>query len=139
MAYLQMYAAEHRTPPLPLVALLGGSPELQREVADFYIMNYRPPLVFHGAASSEPLEQYLERAFGRPTSGRGNGTGATLRTPLGRMARFSRLLTPLRLRPCPGPKTPKPLLPGPVPGILKVNRVASGLKVRSGPAVTRPS
>ena len=66
MAYLQMYAAEHRTPPLPLVAVLGGSPELQRTVTDFFIAQHKPPLVFHAAASNEPLEQYLEKAFGEP-------------------------------------------------------------------------
>ncbi|KAG2431817.1 hypothetical protein HXX76_009311 [Chlamydomonas incerta] len=55
------YPQEHRTPPLPLVALLG-CPELHREIGDFFIQQHRPPLVFHG--SNEPIEQFVSRAFG---------------------------------------------------------------------------
>ncbi|PNW70671.1 hypothetical protein CHLRE_17g729700v5 [Chlamydomonas reinhardtii] len=55
------YPQEHRTPPLPLVALLG-CPELHREIGDFFIQQHRPPLVFHG--SNEPIEQFVARAFG---------------------------------------------------------------------------
>lgn len=56
------YPQEHRTPPLPLVALLG-CPELHREIGDFFIQQHRPPLVFHG--SNEPIEQFVARAFGK--------------------------------------------------------------------------
>ncbi|KAG2485655.1 hypothetical protein HYH03_015627 [Edaphochlamys debaryana] len=55
------YPQEHRTPPLPLVALIGCS-ELHREISDYFIQHHRPPLVFHG--SNEPLEQFVARAFG---------------------------------------------------------------------------
>ncbi|GIM12975.1 hypothetical protein Vretimale_16160, partial [Volvox reticuliferus] len=55
------YPQEHRTPPLPLVALLG-CPELHRDIGDYFIQHHRPPLVFHG--SNEPLEQFVSRAFG---------------------------------------------------------------------------
>lgn len=62
MNYVQLYyPQEHRTPPLPLVALLGCV-ELHKDVGDYFIQQLRPPLVALGC--TEPLEQFVPRAFG---------------------------------------------------------------------------
>lgn len=55
------YPPELRTPPLPLVALVG-SPELHREAGAFFSQTLRPPIVSVGVA--EAKEQLLSRLFG---------------------------------------------------------------------------
>ena len=57
----QYYSPEHRTPPLPLIALIG-CPEHHKDVGDFFVQHLRPPLV--SLSSTEPVEQFVPRAFG---------------------------------------------------------------------------
>lgn len=63
MSHVQnYYPLEYRTPPLPLVALIG-SVDYHRDFADFFVHQLRPPLVtLHGAA--ELTEQFVARHFG---------------------------------------------------------------------------
>lgn len=59
---MNQYPAELRTPPLPLVALVG-SPELHREVGSYFSQGLRPPVV-SVVGVAEPNEQLLGRLFG---------------------------------------------------------------------------
>ena len=54
------FPPEHRTPPLPLIALVG-CPEFHKEVGDYFVQQLRPPLV--SLSSAEPVEQFVPRAF----------------------------------------------------------------------------
>lgn len=56
-----LFSPEHRTPPLPLVALIGN-PEYHKDAADYFVQQLRPPLV--SLSSTEPVEQFVPRAFG---------------------------------------------------------------------------
>jgi hypothetical protein len=61
-SYVQaLFPPEHRTPPLPLVALIGCS-EYHKDIGDYFTQQHRPLLV--SLSSSEPLEQFVPRAFG---------------------------------------------------------------------------
>ena len=60
MSIVQSFPPEHRTPPLPLIALVG-CPEHHKEVGDYFVQLLRPPLV--SLSSAEPVEQFLPRAF----------------------------------------------------------------------------
>lgn len=110
------YPQEHRTPPLPLVALLGV-PELHREISDYFIQQHRPPLVFHG--SSEPLEQFVARAFGEDWTLYFLHPG--LVWTIGKPGVLTRCPTLL-----PGPKKRSQLLSGQPQGILKVSVQQAG-------------
>jgi hypothetical protein len=55
------YGHEFRSPPVPLVALLG-CPEAHRQLSDFCLHALRPPLVTLCCAA-EPLEHFVPRAF----------------------------------------------------------------------------
>ena len=57
------YPLEYRTPPLPLVALIGCN-EVHKEVADFFVHQLRPPLVSL-FTSAEATEQFVARNFGK--------------------------------------------------------------------------
>ena len=57
------YPLEYRTPPLPLVALIGCH-EVHKEVADFFVHQLRPPLVSL-FTTAEATEQFVARNFGR--------------------------------------------------------------------------
>jgi len=77
VSYVQnYYPLEYRTPPLPLVALIG-CPEVHKDVADFFVHQLRPPLVSL-FTSTEPTEQFLSRNFGP-----GKQASSTAPTPSG--------------------------------------------------------
>ena len=57
------YPLEYRTPPLPLVALIGCN-EVHKEVADFFVHQLRPPLVSL-FTTAEATEQFVARNFGK--------------------------------------------------------------------------
>ena len=56
------YPLEYRTPPLPLVALIGCN-EVHKEVADFFVHSLRPPLVSL-FTTAEATDQFIARNFG---------------------------------------------------------------------------
>jgi hypothetical protein len=62
-AVAQFYSVEQRTPPLPLIALIG-CPEVHRDVSDYFVTQLKPPLVTLSAGGSEPLEAFVSRHFG---------------------------------------------------------------------------
>lgn len=57
------YPLEFRTPPLPLVALIGCA-EVHKDVADFFVHHLRPPLVSL-FTTAEATEQFIARNFGK--------------------------------------------------------------------------
>lgn len=74
VSVVQTYPLEHRNPPTPLVGLFGN-PEYQKEVADYFIAQHRPPIFSH--TSNEAVEPVCLRLFGRSTGlGCGAGGGA---------------------------------------------------------------
>ncbi|KAL6759174.1 hypothetical protein V8C86DRAFT_1349583 [Haematococcus lacustris] len=52
---------EQRTPPLPLIALVG-CPEYHKDVSDYFVSQLKPPLV--SLSANEPVEQFVHRYFG---------------------------------------------------------------------------
>jgi hypothetical protein len=58
---MQHLAPELRTPPLPVVALVG-CPELHKDVGAFFGATMRPP--FYSVGLAEPNEAALQRMFG---------------------------------------------------------------------------
>lgn len=66
MSYVQaLYSPESRTPPLPLISIIG-CPEYHKDVAEFFVQQLRPPLV--SLCANESVEQFVPRAFGGCTS-----------------------------------------------------------------------
>lgn len=61
MNQVNSYPPEYRTPPLPLIALLG-CPEHHKDVGDYLVQQHRPPLV--SLSSAEPLDSFVPRVFG---------------------------------------------------------------------------
>ncbi|GAX76923.1 hypothetical protein CEUSTIGMA_g4370.t1 [Chlamydomonas eustigma] len=57
-----LYPLEYRTPPLPLVALVGCN-EAHKDVADFFVHQLKPPLVSL-FTTAEATEQFVARNFG---------------------------------------------------------------------------
>ncbi len=54
---------EYRSPPVPLVALIG-CPELHKPLSDFFLHSLKPPLV--SLCCTEAVEQFVPRAFPAP-------------------------------------------------------------------------
>lgn len=67
MSVHSIYPLEYRTPPLPLVALVGCN-EYHKEVAEFFVHHLRPPLVSL-FTSAEATEQFVARNFGERMDG----------------------------------------------------------------------
>ncbi|MEW5315259.1 MAG: hypothetical protein WDW38_006702 [Sanguina aurantia] len=61
MNQVNSYPPEYRTPPLPLIALLG-CPEHHKDVGDYLVQQHRSPLV--SLSSAEPLDSFVPRVFG---------------------------------------------------------------------------
>lgn len=54
------YESSFRSPPVPLVALLG-CPEAHKEAADYFLHTLKPPLV--SLCCKEPVEQFVQHVF----------------------------------------------------------------------------
>ncbi len=64
MAFVQQfYSHEFRSPPVPLVALVG-CPELHKPISEFFLHALKPPLV--SLCCNEPVEHFVPRAFSTP-------------------------------------------------------------------------
>lgn len=68
MSVAQSYSVEHRTPPTPLVALVGCN-EHHHEITEYFLQLAKTaPTRLCSISCTESLEQFMTKAFGKEHS-----------------------------------------------------------------------